>query len=62
MTQPTLGHMTSKDSDQPVHPPSLAKVLVHPSLDSPEAVEGTCDYGRRMTAQADLCFDVRWLK
>ena len=31
--------VTSKD--QPVHPPSIARVLVHPSLDSPEAVEGT---------------------
>ena len=34
---------TSKDPDQPVHPPSTARVLVHPSLVSPEAVDGTCD-------------------
>ena len=35
--------VTGKDSDQPVNPPSIARVLVHPSLESPEAVEGTCD-------------------
>ena len=35
--------VTSKDSDQPVHPPSMAKALVYSSLDSLEAVEGTCD-------------------
>ena len=33
--------VTSKDSDQPVHPPSKARVLVYLSLDSLEAVEGT---------------------
>ena len=38
--------MTSKDSDQPVAPPSVARVLVHPTIDSPEAVEGTCDQRR----------------
>ena len=35
--------VTSKDSDQPVHPPSMARVLVHPSLDRTEVVEGTCN-------------------
>ena len=35
--------MTSKDSDQPVHPPSMARVFVHPSFDSLEAIDGTCD-------------------
>ena len=36
--------MTSKDSDQPVHPHSMTKVLImYPSVDSLEAVEGTCD-------------------
>ena len=35
--------VTSKDSDQPVHPPSMAWILVCPFLDSAEAVEGTCD-------------------
>ena len=29
--------VTSKDSGQPVHPPSTTRVLVYPSLDSPEA-------------------------
>ena len=33
--------VTSKDSCQPVHPLCMAKVLVYPSLDSFEAVEGT---------------------
>ena len=32
----------SKDNDQPVHPSSMARVLVYLSLDSPEAVEDTC--------------------
>ena len=35
--------VTSKDSDQPVHPPSIARVFIHPSLDSSEAVEGICN-------------------
>ena len=30
--------MTSIDSDQPEHSPSMTKVLVHPPLGSPEAV------------------------
>ena len=38
--------VTSKGSDQPVHPPRMARVLVHPSLNSPEAVEGACDQRR----------------
>ena len=32
--------ITSKDSDQPVHPPSIARVPVYPPSDSLEAVEG----------------------
>ena len=35
--------VTRKDSDQPVHPLSMAVVLIHPSLDNPDAVEGSCD-------------------
>ena len=35
--------VTSKDSDKPVHPLSTARLLIYPSLDSPGAVEGTCD-------------------
>ena len=31
--------VTSKDSDQPVHPPSMARVLLYPSLDNLKAVE-----------------------
>ena len=38
--------VTSNDSDQTVHPPSMARILVHPSLDSLEAVEGTCNQWR----------------
>ena len=41
---------TSKDSDQPVHPPIIAMILSYPALDRLEAVEGTCD------AQTDLRF------
>ena len=52
----------SKDSDQPVHPPNMPKVLVYSSLDSPGAVEGTCDQRRLWSdcadAQADL--SLRW--
>ena len=33
--------VTSKGSDQLVHPSGMAKVLAYPSLASPEAVEGT---------------------
>ena len=54
--------VTSKDSDKPVHPPSLAKVLVYLFLDSLKAVEGT-RYQRRLwsncaNVQADL--SLRW--
>ena len=38
--------MTSKDSYQPVHPSSTARVLVYLSLDSLDAIEGTCDQRR----------------
>ena len=58
MTKPTIDlHVTSKDSDQPVHPPSMARVLVHPSLDSLEAVEGlgiSEDSDQTADAHADL--------
>ena len=33
---------TSKDSDQTIHLSSTARVIVHPSVDSPEAVQDTC--------------------
>ena len=45
--------VTSKDSDQPVHPPSMAKVLVYPSLDNLEAVEGTRNQRRLWSDCAD---------
>ena len=51
--------VTSKDLDQPVHPPSMARILVYPSLDSLESVDGTCDQQRLIRlhcedAQSDL--------
>ena len=39
-------YVISKDSYQPVHPPNMARILVHPSLDSMEAIEGTCNQQR----------------
>ena len=39
-------YVTNKDSNQSVYPPSMAIVLVHPSLDSLESVEGTCEQRR----------------
>ena len=41
MRKPKIRGVTSKDSDQPLHPPSMARVFVSPPFDSPEAVEGT---------------------
>ena len=38
--------VTSKDSDQSIHSPSMAMVLIYPSLDSLETVEGMCDQQR----------------
>ena len=35
-------NIETKDSDPPEHPPSMASVLGHLSLDSLEVVEGTC--------------------
>ena len=34
--------VTSKDSDPTVQPPSMARVLIYPSLDSLEAADCTC--------------------
>ena len=54
-----MTRVTSKDPDQRVRPPSMARVLIYPPLDSREAVEGTCDQQRPwsdcMDVQADLC-------
>ena len=56
MTKATVRLVQSPISDQPVHPPS--GVRIYPSLDSQEAVEGTCDQRRLWSdcvdAQADL--------
>ena len=38
--------MTSKGLDQPVQPPSMTRVLTYPSLDSLDAVKGTCSQRR----------------
>ena len=38
--------VTSKESDHSVHPHSMIRVLVYPSLVIPEAIEGTCDQQR----------------
>ena len=58
--------MTSKDSAQPVHPPSMARVLVHLSLNNSEAVEGVCNQRRLWTDCADarhiVGFIMCWLK
>ena len=39
-----LSQSRTKPTVRPVHPPSKSRVLVHPSLDSLEAVEGTCNH------------------
>ena len=48
MTKPTIRQVcvTNKDSDQPLHPPSMSRVLILLSLDSLKAVKGTCDRQR----------------
>ena len=48
--------VTCKDSEQLVHPSSMASVLVYPSLDSLEDIEGTYDQRRliRMRGCAGL--------
>ena len=54
--------VTSKVSDQPIYPPSIARVLFYPSLDIPEAVEDTCDQRRLWSDCADAQADqsLRW--
>ena len=66
-------YVTSNDSDGPVHPPSMARVLVHPSLDSPEdrSINEDSDQTFRMrrliwvfigSTSLIVSFVVRWLK
>ena len=50
--------VTRKDSDQPVHPPNMARVLVYPSLDSLKAVKSTVKILIRLRGQFDL--SLRW--
>ena len=54
--------VTIKDSEQTAHPFSMARVLVYPSLDSPEAVEGTCEQWRPWSdcADAQANLSLRW--
>ena len=54
--------MTNTDSDLPVNTLSMARVLIHPSLDSPGAVKVTRDQRRLCSACADAQADLtlRW--
>ena len=50
---------TSKDSDHPVHPPSMTRVFSFiPFLDSLEAIESTCDQRRLYSDCADAQTDL----
>ena len=49
---------TSKCSDQPVQPSSIARISIYPSVDSLESVEGTCDKRRLWS---DQTAGMRWL-
>ena len=55
-------YVTSKDSDEPVHPLNLERVLVYPSFNSLMAVEGTCDQRRLLSdcANAQVYLGHRW--
>ena len=46
MTKPTIRSVLPAKTDQSVQPPCMATVLIYPSLDKLEAVEGTCDQRR----------------
>ena len=54
--------VTSKYLDQPVHPPSMARVLMYPSLDRLEAIKGTYDQARLLSdcSYAQAYLDLRW--
>ena len=56
--------VTSKDSDQPVHPPSMERVLIYSSSDSQEAVEDTCNQPRFQSDCVDVQADLSlfWLQ
>ena len=50
--------VTSRDSDQPVHPSGLARALVYPFLNSLGAVEDACDQRRLWSDCADTQADL----
>ena len=56
--KPAMTCVTSKDSDQPVHPPRMARVPVYPALDSLEAIEGIYDQRRLWSDCTDA--SLRW--
>ena len=46
-TKPTIKNVRpAKDSDQPVHPFSMSRVLAYASMDITDAVKGTRDQER----------------
>ena len=59
-------YVTSKDFDPSILPLSMVKVLLYPSSDSTEAVEGTCNQRRvinmRECTSLSVGFVVRRLK
>ena len=59
MTKPYNKTSVTKDSDLPVHPPKMPRVLVYPSLDSFKAVEGTSDQRRLRSDCTDVQADLR---
>ena len=52
--------VTSEDSDQPVHPPSMAKLLIYPSFGSLSSVDGTRDQRTDQAAHAQADLSIRW--
>ena len=62
MTKPTISHVPSKDAYQPIHPPSLARVLIYHSLDSLEAVEGTADVQTDLSLHCRFCHKLAQIK
>ena len=48
--------MTSKDSDQPVHPPIMARVLLYPSLDMVETADATFDQQESLLGAHAICW------
>ena len=59
MTKPTIRPVWPAKTHQPIHPPSMTRVLVYPSLYSPKAVEGTCNQWSLRSDCADAKADLR---